>query len=393
MKIKKGRIETIIIFLLSPLLSLPLIGLQLKRKDNFAIGLISIFIGLLSFNYVPHISDDKARYYERYNDFLRLNWSEFIKYLGDAKRPDFVFETLIYIFAKLGINVQFLFLIITTFTVYSIFLFIKKTIETQVKNTYYFEIGLIMLILFSFSMGDLFSGIRFYFATSIFIWGLYYLFFYKNIKKGIVFLILSIATHFSLAFFIPAILICFFYLKKTSPKWMLLVSLLFLFLPKDFLSALFGIVQVSEAYSNKAAAYLAGDREFSQNLIILNNIRNLWIYFSYGYLLLRKGDSSKLYILIVLFTAVVNVTYSVPLIFNRYTILLKILFMTFYLMLWYKKQMSLKILLIIGLLFFLNFVVDINVYRNNLLESYSVTDMLTIVNFLSKKIDPNDFLY
>lgn len=391
--IKKGRLEAIIFFLLSPLLSLPLIFLQIRRKDSFALVLISAFLGLLSFSYIPHFSNDKTRYFERYEKFIGLDWTSYLVHLEETKRPDFIFETLVFSFAKLGVNIQFLFLIITFFTVYSIFLFIKKVIEAESKTLYYFNIGTIFLILFSFSIGDLFSGIRFYFGTSIFIWAIYFLFFCKNYKKAALFLLLSIFTHFSLLFFIPILFVAYLYPEQKSPKIILLFSMIFLFIPKDFFENLLGMIQLSESYSNKSVSYLSDDREFSENLLILNGIRNLWLYFSLGYLLLRKGDFSRIYILVVLFTSVVNITYPISLVFNRYTILLKVLFLTFYLLLWYRRQMSLKVLTMISILFFLNFVVDIIVYRDNFSASFHWEDMLFIIDFLTNKIVPSDFLY
>lgn len=393
LNLKNGTFETIILFLASPFLSIPFIVFQLKRKDNAVLILIALLFGLLSFNYIPHFSDDKVRYYERYKTFVSLDWAGFIQHLETTNRPDFIFESLLYIFAKLEFNIQYLFLIITSFTVYSILFFIKKAIQKKDKSLYNYTIWTVLLIVFSLSLGDLFSGVRFYFASAIFIWGIYFLFFHKNIVKSVLLLLLSIVTHFSLIFFIPVIIISYFFPKNKSPKIILLISLVFLFLPKDFLSNLLGMVQLSDSYRAKSDGYLTDDRMFSENLVILNFIRNTWLYFSYGYIILRKGDYSKMYVLIVFFTALVNVTYPVPLIFNRYTILLKILFIPFYLFLWYKKQMSLKTFTLISILFFLNFLVDIYVYRYNFLESYNFIDMLTIINFLSNKIHSNDFLY
>lgn len=392
MKFKKGRVETFIIFLLSPLLSLPFIGLQLKRRDNLSIGLISFFLGLLSYRFIPNITNDKARYYERYDKFYTYDFSEFVSYLNQVKRPDFIFEYLIYLFSTLHINIQFLFLFITSFTVYSIYRFIRKVIESQIHDFYKYTGITALAVLFSLSLQGLFSGIRFYFGVSIFIWALYYFLFNINVKKAVLLLVLSVFTHFSLSFFIPPILILYLFPKIKQAKTILIISLIFLFLPKNFLSSIFSVFELPESYNIKSEAYLNHESEVSQGLFIFGIIRNLWWYFSIGFVFFKKLDNTRHYNLVLIFTTFVNLTYSVPLIFNRYTIVLKILFLSYFLFLTKKNELKLKIFISIVFLFFLSFFIDMYVLRYNFIESYGIFDMFTIINFLSKEVNPSDFL-
>lgn len=391
-KIKRGRGETFFAFFLSPFLSLPLIALQLKRNDNAMLKLIALLFGLLSFAYVPHTSNDKARYYARFLEYTNYDLNEFLLRLTEINRPDFVFESLIFSFSKLNWNIQWLFLILTAFTVFSILCFIKKVVEIETRNVFQYNLWIMLMVIFSFSLSGLFSGVRFYFGGSIFIWGVYYLFFSQKAVKASLLLLLATFTHFSFAFFIPVILFAYYFPTGWNPKPFLVISLLFLLLPKDYLANIFGFLQLPESYSSKTEAYLEYNRDVSQNSIILTLLRNSWLYFTYIYLLVRQSDKSKLYIIAILFTTLVNLTFSIPVVFNRYTIILKILFIAYYLYLHQVKLMSSKILLLLGVLFLLSFIVDVNVLRYNFAASYAIEDMWTIIHFISKKVNVHEFL-
>lgn len=391
--IKKGTVETYITFFLSPLFSIPLILLQLKKRDNSVLILVALFFGYLSFLYIPSISNDKAEYYSRYAKYLDYDFGDLINYLKAVSRPDFVFEFIIYFFARLNINIQLMFFFLTSFTVYSIFAFVKEVVNKYVNGNFYFTIFTTLLIIFSLSFSGLLSGIRFYFATGIFIWSIYFLFFQINIRRGVLLFILTLFTHFSFAFFIPAIILVYLFPANLNPKIVLGFSLLFLFLPKDFLGSIFGFLQMPESYSNKADSYMNVEQVTSENSLILNFLRNLWLYFAYFYLLFfNKNSNNKALLVLMIFLSFVNITYSVPLIFNRYTVVLKILFLTYLLFLYKSNKLDLKYLLLFSASFFINFVIDINVLRYNFIASYQLSDFYTIIHILSKKVIPYDFL-
>ncbi|MCC8035846.1 MAG: hypothetical protein LIO77_07960 [Rikenellaceae bacterium] len=114
-----GEVIKTIFFGVSPILSLPGAFMSVYKKSRLGINLIAIFIGILSFIYLPHLSNDRARYFELYEFCRDASFKAFLGYL--QSRPDFLLHSIIYLFAKIGIPVQFLFMGIAIFTVKMVF--------------------------------------------------------------------------------------------------------------------------------------------------------------------------------------------------------------------------------------------------------------------------------
>ncbi|MDC9499814.1 hypothetical protein PSH39_19820, partial [Pseudoalteromonas sp. Angola-20] len=114
MSINKNTLIMYVLFILSPLLSLPLIFLQLKKKlDKGIIFIFSLFIAILSYRYIPNLTNDKARYIERSEMFSNFSFSQLLDYFSLVKRPDFIFDTINFIFSKLDVSIGFFFFFIT----------------------------------------------------------------------------------------------------------------------------------------------------------------------------------------------------------------------------------------------------------------------------------------
>lgn len=389
--IKKGDLETFIIFLFSPLVSIPFIFLQFKKKRNsLALFLLSVFIGFLSFLYIPDITNDKARYIERYLEFKSYNFDQLLHYFQVS--PDYIFDILLFLFAKAGISYNVLFLLLTSFTVYSLFIFVKKIILKSGIPGYRYNIELIVLTIFSFSLPGLFSGIRFAFAGSIFVWVFYFLFFTKNSKKAIILFALTILIHFSFSFFIPAIVLVFYKPKWLNVRFLLFCSLIFIFLPAGVLENLIPF-NLPQAYAEKTEAYLNWDREVSNEALILNFIQKLWLYFSFIFLIfLDKNRNLAFFSLVSIFISVVNITYSVPIIFNRYTVIIAVFMVTYLVLLRSSNKINPVYFHTFFMLFFINFFVDFFVLKTNFAESFKILDILTIVDILNHDVEPKDII-
>lgn len=395
MKLTKGYLETLIILILSPIMSIPLLILQTIRKDKNVLKLISLLFGFLGFLYIPTSTNDKARYFERYIYFDDLSLEKFLDHLVLTKRPDFVFESMLFIFSKMNIDIQWLFLLITTFIVYSILSFCNNILENNYKQSKLLSLTplMVLIIILSFSYSGLFSGVRYYFALSIFLWSIYYLFINKHLVKGVILITLSILTHFSFSLFVPAIIIFLIFKSRINYKYIFICSLVFLILPQNFLENILGFLELPETYGNKADVYLNSEVEFSQNSIILNFLRNAWIYFLFFFILfINKDKDNDLINLLIFFTSVVNITYAIPLVYNRYIILLKIMFLVVIFISSIKDNTSKKYLYILLTLFFISFLIDINVLRYNIIASYSIDNLWNLILLFNSKITPNDFL-
>jgi hypothetical protein len=389
--IRRGDLETFLIFLFSPLVSLPFIFLQLKNKRNsVSLFLLSVFFGFLSFLYVPDITNDKTRYIERYVVFKNYNFDQLLYYFQAS--PDYIFDTLLFIFAKVGISYNVLFLFLTTFTVYSIFIFVKKIISKSEVQGNNYNILFIVVTIFSFSMPGLFSGIRFGLAGSIFVWVVYYIFFNKKLKKAVLLFALTIFIHFSYFLFIPAILLILYKPNWLNVRVLLTASLFFIFLPKIII---FNLVPVNlpEAYAIKADAYLNWDREVNNKTLILGFIKKSWLYFSFIFLiLLDKNKNLILFSLISIFISVINVTYSVPIIFNRYIEFIGILMVAYIVFLRSINRIKPIYFNVFFMLICARFFVDVFVLKANFGESYKIFDMLTIVDILNHNVEAKEII-
>lgn len=391
----KGSISTLFIFLLSPFFALIPVLLQLKyKKDKYIPILISILFGIMSYLYIPLQSNDKAEYFKNYLIYQTFSISELNQNLIQLKRPDFIFYYLIYFFSRLHIDFNFFFFIITTITVYSFLLFAKKILKEEVTiGEFNFAIPSFFLIVLGLSLPDLFSGIRFLFSGSIFIWSLYYFFWNKNIIKGISILLISIFTHFSFVFFIPPIILLSYISKKINPKILLFLSLSFLFIPSESISEFFNFFTLPENYNIKKEGYLSTEWKLTENAVILLHIKKLWIYFGYVFLLfIDKAPQTRIFIMLVIFISFLNITFPTPIVFNRYSVFVSLIFVIYIIYLSYNdliKPIYFKIFL---LLFFISTLIDIYVMRPSFMESFRIENIITIVNIFSRRISPSEFL-
>lgn len=395
MKVKqiKGRLETCVIFVIMPFLSIPFIFIQLKRGDTKMMGgLIASLLGMISANYIPSFSNDKARYIERFDQFYLYSYSDFIDYLKRIIRPDFIFDHFVFFFSKMEVNLNIFFFLCTAITFYSVFVFVIKVNEYYLSS-FKLSISITLLVIFCFSLPNLFSGIRFTLAASIFIWVVYFFFIKRNFTKGVLLFVLTVFTHFSFSFFIPVILAVFYLPKKIDPKFLLGFSLIFLVLPKEFVTNIFEFLSLPESYSKKTNLYLTMDRQISNNAEILSFLNVLWLYFvSYFMLFLNKNRKDKFYLFIIISMAFVNVTYTMPEVFSRYSLFLKLVITVYFVIMFASNKIKPKYFYLFYSLSFIAFFISYFVSRDNFSATYVQSNFLTLWTIFSNEITELDFL-
>lgn len=391
----RGLAEIWLIFLVFPLLSVPFLLLKLRRGlDKGVILITSLLVGILSYKYIPSITNDKVDYIERYFAFSTYSFEDLVDRYNSGLITDFIFDFIIFAFARLDINFNYMFLVLTSFTVFSILLFLKKTISKLTGSRYKYNIIYFVLGLLIFSLGTLFSGVRFYFASSFFIWSIYYLFIDRKVIISTLFFAVAILTHFSFAFFLPGVLFILFKPNLLNLKILLAVSLAFILLPKDSMTSILNLVELPESYSSKVMDYSTLERQTTDNANFLILLNNLWLYFLYFFLLfINKENKSKIYLILVVFLSLVNITYSVPTIFNRYTVIIKLFLVLYLIYLHIHKNIKKEYFYFFIFLFVINTLVSMYILRLNILASYRLSDMWIIINIFSKQNNPEDFLY
>lgn len=394
----KGTLEKYFVFLLSPFLSIPLILKDIyKRKGNSLVLLACIF-GILSYAYIPAVTNDKAYYYLLFQNFKFYDFIDFTTFLAD--KPDFIFYFLIFLFAKIGISIQVLFLLLTSITV-GTWLYSFNTISNKYNllNKEYFLF--FMLVLFSFSLPYLLSGTRNYLSFSFVL-----LAFLKGIiesrkKVGLFFILLSIFIHFSSFLFLPVYLLLVFYpAKQKWYKLFFLISFIFLFIPREFLFDIATNLNLSGVYKTKIEAYL-DEEGFIENSISTGNINNylriffygLWTYLAYIYIFITFKRKSLLRNIVLVTFGVAHIFYAAPTTYFRFLLIPQIFFILLLIYEYSEHRNLLKYSRILLIILFLNFFGNIYASRGQYLKSYWDISSLTFITiFMEDNITPKDFI-
>lgn len=341
-----------LVYILNPILSIPVIIYGMIRGTKLSVFLYSFVVSFISFMYVPNIEMDKARHIEFYDLSLSLNLEQFFV-MNFEGSPDFLFRLILFIGANVGISFQVLTFAITFLTVYlimkSYFAVYKRYI---VSNRYRFLV--VTLFVFSISYIDVISGIRYTLAISFLFYGFCSNFLNKN-RFAIIWIVLGVLIHFSVVIF--AIIYLFSkYLNKIKIKyfrWLLLVSLFFIILPKENVFNLFQSFGFGGTLNEKVDAYLniqfeTHSSSFGQRFIDFFNI--LWVYIITIYLLLRNSTNDYYAKLLILSIALTNIFIAFPVIYNRYALYVKLLLVLYFIVENIKKN-DLKIPVIIAVIF------------------------------------------
>lgn len=396
---QENKLNKTVFFIASPFISLPAILYGIYKKSNYSLILLVVLLGLMSYLYVPNVTNDRARYFELYNEFLYVNFDGFVSYLINSGRSDFLLHLIIFLAAKTAIPVQIIFLGVTIFTV-GVWFFIFNKIAEKEKLSRKCYFLCFLLVLFSFSLPDLFSGTRFYFASAFTMLAFYNGIYVKKKYKSIIFLFIALLIHFSSALFIVLYFVLFLFPRKYSLyRIIFLVSLIFLILPKSFVVNLVEVIGLADNYAQKTQLYLQEDdfletgfKEGSVNNVVVYLMSIGWSFFAYVYLIITIKRKSLLRNMIYLFFGAVNVFYAVPTVYARYLIVLKFVFvlLIIYEVIYYK---SLKPMFVTLGLNTVSIIGNIIVLRYIISESYFNYNTLTLFMVFLKKITPQDFLY
>lgn len=345
MKWKKTDLLNLGVFVISPFLAIPTIFLGIVNKSKFSLQLLVLVFGVVSYIYIPHLSNDRARYFELYEDFKDGTFIELFAYLM-LTGQDFILQSMFYFASQLNIPAQFVFAFTTIVTMSLVFMvFFRITIkeETNVENRFL----ALLLICCALPYVDLFSGTRFMFAASFVLSG-FYLGVVERKFFAVFMLLIAAAIHFSTLVFLPVFLLLFAFPNVNNIyKTFFLISLFFMFLPPAILNSVFNMIGMSGGLGVKKEAYLEGEDfikkglEESYLLRISSFLNLMFIFCNYIYLLVTKNRDSVLRNIVFFTAATINFFYSVPTIFYRYSVVLRFLlvFLLIFELYKYKQKM------------------------------------------------------
>lgn len=312
------------LFFISPILSIPLILVDIYKRKEIGIMFFCLFLSLLSFYYIEHIDYDKVYYVELYHFYRQYEINDFLKLIV-FKHQDFIFYSIIFFFASIGLPFQFtsaFVTFITTYFIFSSFHHVALANSLQSKKYFYY----FLLVLFSLSLLHLFSGIRFYLGASFVI----YVFFNaenKSFRSNLMLLILAGFTHFSLLLFIPVFIVTYSKKKKKLLRLVYIISLIIAFLPKERLLNSLNLSYFNEFIQLKVSGYLSGDDIIESQIksgsmyyrvkIVLHQIS----FVIMNLIILLRNRKFSSFSNIVLIISVSNLFYSSPVIYERLLVL------------------------------------------------------------------------
>ena len=396
MKLKKIDLLNLGLFVVSPFLAIPTIFVGVINKSKFSLQLLVLVFAVVSYMYVPHFSNDRARYFELYEDFKNGSFFELFAYLM-LTGQDFILQSMFYFASQIDFSAQLVFAITTIVTmslILTIFYKLTINVETNLER----RLLALLLLCLAIPYVDLFSGTRFMFAASFVLAGLYTGVVERKLY-AVFFMLIAAFIHFSTFVFLPVFFVLFFFPTSNNIyKTIFVVSLFFMLRPQQILNSILDLIGMSGGLSVKKEAYLEGEDfikkglDESYLLRISSSLNLIWILCGYGYLLLTKNRDSTLRNIVLFTAAVVNLFYSVPTIFYRYNILLRFLFVFLLIYELYKYKQKIIVsffhLLLISILFF-----EIISALPNITATFSKTGNLFLTTiFTADPLQQKDFL-
>lgn len=384
---KKTNILSTLLFLISPIASLPYLLLGVYKKRKCSLLLVIILIGIFSYFYIPSYTDDKVRYIDLYNSFLIFDVDDFIFYIKN-RGLDFIFHAFLFFFAKIGLSYSMCFMVITIITLITIFYPTYEFLNQSYAPKRVYLLTL-LLLLFSISIPSLFSGVRFYMSISFIYVSILSFLLKKGNNKSLFYLFLACFTHFGV-FPIAIFLLLFFLVKNNNnlSKYLFLFSIMNMFLSSfilplivEFFSPLYGtsIMLKVDSYLVEDDFLLQSINEGSKGTSFLLILSRFWLVFAYIYIIKTFEIRSILRNLLYTLFFLSSFLYSFPTVFNRYLLLLK-LFFTFVLLydyIYYNNKRASYFLLFV---FFASFIADIYILRNNITVSYFHKNMISFIS-------------
>lgn len=392
---KRIGFPKIVFFTVSPFLCIPGLLYGIYKKQSINLILFAILFGIMSYLYIPKWGNDISGHYLEFKKISKLNFTSFLIYLNF--RPDFIFYFLMFSFNKIGLSAQSLWLTISIFNTGTLFYLFHKLIPKSLLNKNLYLLTF-LFILASISYPQLFSNVRFYFGASFLVLGFYFGILERRKWLGLTLVVCSVFVHFSTTAFVPIYLLLVLFPEKNNIyKILFFTSFIFLLVPKSTIAILLDQFGISALFPSKVDAYTQeGDlvetgMTESTSGFILYLIKLSWVYLAYVYLAFTIKRKSLFRNMCYGILFIVNVSYSLPFAYYRFSLVLKIFFAFLILneMIYNNKKQAFYIFFA---LFIMGNIVDFITMRNNLFASYFNFSSTNILSIILTEITPSDFL-
>lgn len=242
-----------IIMFFNCVLSIPFICINIKKRKE-SVFLIALFFAILGYWLRPYVENDLSRIYYFYESRKKLN----ISFSEIFIEKDFYLPLLMEIIKRINFP-KYTLAFISAFITYYFTLkaFFKEMKEKKIRK-YYFLFFIIFITSIPITG---YTGIRFYPALSLFVYGIYL--YSKNEKKYMIFMCFSFFVHFSLIIPVFIFVIYRFVGKKLSfsflKKLTIISFILGFVLNEEFLLRIVEILNVLVGKSMFEIQYISGE--------------------------------------------------------------------------------------------------------------------------------------
>ena len=228
------RVITVLIFIVSPFLSFPLIVRSLFERQKFGVFMFALFMGLIGLVYTP--SGDLYRYHLMFHLYAHSSWK--MLFVGE-QNLDFLLNILSYFFGHLGFHsdiIRFIYNFLGFYLLGDLSLKLyRNNIEYFSNNKMFGVLLLLILLLPAYSFEAYLT--RFRLSAVFFVYGVYFIIILQR-KVGYFWLFLAGINHWSFVFFILALILVRCGFLNVSRTKFLLIVLTFIFIGLSFTTVL-----------------------------------------------------------------------------------------------------------------------------------------------------------
>lgn len=306
-RIKKTSLFLSVLFFFSPMIAFPFVWIEIYNKKKYANVFLALFLSMCAFLFVP--SGDLYRYWLMYQSYIGADYISIFEF-----SLDYLLSSLLYILANSGLNhafARYILVFICALFYFNMIYELLRTINSRVKYTSIFFVSFVLFPYFT-----IISGIRFGVASVFYVLAVYYLIIRNNKLKGVVFLILSVLTHFSFLLLVLALLITI--KVKLSRNQLLLLGSLLLFLSAQVTNYI-GIFEELRIF-RKIEVYTMGEDYIDSLSPLLQLVKAMGACLRYPliFVMLLKMPPSKMRNIVYGIFLILCVCYPFTTIFNRF---------------------------------------------------------------------------
>lgn len=331
----------LITFLISPLISLPIIIYNIKKNRISGYVFLCLFLSLLAYFFIPPENYDLNRYYESFNDIKNISFlTVYNKYkLIDAS--NYVFYLYMKLIQVLGLNKECL-PFVSVGIVYGIIFYIVNK-ETSERKVY--PLLPLFIILSMMPYIYIVSGIRNYLALSLVFFSIWYSIKYNKYIIPLVLFFISFTLHKSIILVILIYAVsCFVFSSKIIVRSLIIILTLLLlpFVSDVVLKSVVSILSSISALENYLTYFTYGSKwgigSSGLNIkgLIANSVSMIPLYLSIIFVIFTGDNSNKLKVFLILMAIVIFLFKASNTIFIRYSVIYWMVF-TWYLIINIKR--------------------------------------------------------